>query len=390
MSSQLSALSPAELDRLEDALEDLELDSMLEELERDPGDPVIQRLTEYRELLQLSREALPLQEVPAGLLDGVMAEARQAASVAAVGGGPASTEKGSFWSRWRLSVWVPTLAFAGSAALLLLVLVPKGADEPAAANSAVARAEPGATAKDEARTADELADGRLALSELDRLEAEARGEGTRRGQGVEVGERAPDPAAAAVPLEEEQPAEPEPESEPESELAAADDEAASPKRAKRKATSAASGGAMPKPATKAPATAGGKGGGLPGSVPYGNAGSGGSQQEAKTDAKKDAPDPASELKRADADRRSGNCGLAKMRYDKLRQSDDAQIRGRALAGLGLCAAAAGNSTTAMKLFEQARASYPGVGSFIDAELAAIEAARANADEAEEQAVQSRD
>ena len=58
MSSRLD-LTPADLDRLEDALEDLELSSALDDAQGD--DPVAQRLSEYREILRIGREAMPLE-----------------------------------------------------------------------------------------------------------------------------------------------------------------------------------------------------------------------------------------------------------------------------------------------------------------------------------------
>lgn len=344
------SLAPAELDRLEDALEGLDLDGALDELEGD--DPVAQRLSEYREVLLLCREAMPLEEVPAGLLDGVLAEARTAATATPA----AAAAAPSFWARWRLGVWVPTLAFAGSAALLLLVLVPKRSDEPSASEAAVAKTDAAPSRADAKR--DAVPDGRLAFAEPEpeRLE----GEDAIRGGGVAIGERAPEPAPpAAVAVDEEQAEAPANEA---------------PADARRKAA-----GDMPKPKPKAPST----GKSAPSADPWsGGSAAGGAKPSAKDDdaAKEQKADDnglAAELARADADRRGGNCGLAKMRYDKLRKAD-ATVRARALAGLGLCATANGDTSTAKKLFEQARASDPGVSDFIDRELARLEDARANA------------
>lgn len=360
MSSPL-AFSPEQLDRLEDALEDLELDAAL--LDGDGDDPVVQRLADYRELLQLSRQALPLEDVPAGVLDGVLAQARQAASTAAAAPEP---ERRSFWARWRLGVWVPALAFAGSAALLLVVLVPK--DEPgrgeAAAVARSAADEPAAKEKAEAKAEE---DGRLAFGELSRQE-QAEGDGALRGQGLAIGERAPEPAAAdpAVPPEEAE------------EQPAADDEAAMPDRARRKATSTpkAVDPAKPKPNKKSPAgssggVGAGKGGAMPGSVPNAEPTAPSKDVGGGEDDKK-ASDGWSEISQADADRRGGRCGLAKMRYDKARKLDDAKVRARALAGLGLCEHAAGHAAEAKKLFAQARAADAGVSGFIDRELGAMD------------------
>jgi hypothetical protein len=354
MSSRLE-LGPADLDRLEDALEDLELRPALE-LEAD--DPVAQRLVEYRALLQLGRRALPLEEVPTGLLDGVLAQARQAVAAAAT-----VAPKPSFWARWRLGTWVPTLAFAGSAALLLLVLVPKG---EAPAPTAVAQSEPSAPpmAAAEPRASDE----RLAIAQLGRRDEAKQDEDALRGAGVAIGERAPE-AEPAPPVEE-------PEPEPAVDLEA---QAVTNGAGRRKAVAPGQGnaggatGSPPKPTSKAPPTSsGGKGKNDAKPDPLGA-----DPTPQKKDDKAAGEDLWPEISRADADRRSGSCGLAKMRYDKLRKADDPRVRARALAGLGLCEAAAGDLATAKKLFDQARAADPDVSVFIDGELATLERARAD-------------
>ncbi len=364
MSSRLE-LGPADLDRLEDALEDLE-----RELDPDADDPVAQRLVEYRALLQLSREAMPLEEVPAGVLDGVLAQARQAAAAGAVAATPAP----SFWARWRLSVWVPSLAFAGSAALLLLVLVPKQGDEPVAVAQAdrdVAKQEAEGSATPSAASPVEQAAGadqRLAFADPAAeavLDADA--EEPARGDGLSIGERAPDPAPPGAI--DEEPSADEPKG----------------KKADRKAagstapSSSGAGGASP-PQTKLP-SAPGPSKAKPSPKPEPTV------DPAKED-EKQANEEAelwSEIARADSDRRGGGCGLAKMRYDKLRKTDDSRVRARALAGLGLCEAAADSMSTAKKLFAQARAADPGVSGFIDTELARLESARSNTSDQANQA-----
>ena len=73
--------SPAELDLLEDALEDLEQEGALERwLEDDTSPALRERLEGYRSLLVASRDAMPLEDVPQGVLDEVFAEARRAAA----------------------------------------------------------------------------------------------------------------------------------------------------------------------------------------------------------------------------------------------------------------------------------------------------------------------
>jgi len=126
--------SPEQLDHLEDALERWTSDAA------DEGSPVLEdsllapniraRLTDYRALLALTRDELPMEDVPDALLASVLAEAHASASPQTrpvtrrelVPAGP------SLWERLRRSMLLPGFALAGSAALLLWVVQP--ADEP--------------------------------------------------------------------------------------------------------------------------------------------------------------------------------------------------------------------------------------------------------------------
>lgn len=142
-------LGPEELDRLEDALEGLE---SLEDLDAlaEPSEAVTRRLADFRLILQASREAMPLEEVPTGLLDGVLAEARMSsADIQTPADSPSPT---SFWSRLRKAWLIPGLAVAGSAALVLLLLQPtlQSAEPPAEEAGSVAVNETRAPAKQQA------------------------------------------------------------------------------------------------------------------------------------------------------------------------------------------------------------------------------------------------
>lgn len=117
-------LGPDELDRLEDALEGLE---SLDDL-GDPSPGVSARLADFKLILEASREALPLEEVPSGLLDGVLAEARMSAED--IQTPSESREVVGFWARMRKAWLVPGLAVAGSAALVLILLQPTMRAEP--------------------------------------------------------------------------------------------------------------------------------------------------------------------------------------------------------------------------------------------------------------------
>ena len=111
-------LRPEELDRLEDALELLEFADT-----EDPSPMVRERLGDFRTILQLSRSVLPMVDVPHGILDRVMAEAREAAEVpvlAPVAAAPAAEPVG-FWAKLRRFAVVPGVALAGAAALVLIM-----------------------------------------------------------------------------------------------------------------------------------------------------------------------------------------------------------------------------------------------------------------------------
>jgi tetratricopeptide (TPR) repeat protein len=113
-------LSSDELDRIEDALEDLEGIDAID----DASPRVRERLAAYRDLLALSREAMPLEEVPPAVLANVIAHAHEAVAEPAAIAQPAAEPRPSFWQRMRRSFLVPTLALAGTAALVLWIARP--------------------------------------------------------------------------------------------------------------------------------------------------------------------------------------------------------------------------------------------------------------------------
>jgi hypothetical protein len=121
----MAEFSPRELDQLEDALEGLEDLEDLSALGIAP--PLHDRLLDYQKVLRVSRDALPLEEVPGGLLDGVLAEARDAKA--------AEPERPGAWQRWRAAL-IPVFALAGTAAAVLWIVKPSepmvgSADTPA-------------------------------------------------------------------------------------------------------------------------------------------------------------------------------------------------------------------------------------------------------------------
>ncbi|MEM6990594.1 MAG: hypothetical protein AAF721_08860 [Myxococcota bacterium] len=306
--------TPEELDRIEDALEGLEGGHAIV----DPSPRVQDVLESYRGVLVASREALPLEEVPQGALAAVFAEANAAATappqVAAAAAPP--EKKPGFFERLRKSFLVPSLALAGSAALVLWISRPQddagGMDAPVAtASSDRAQPEARQTAKP---------------AEAEKSKAFA-GEANEQSLADEEDED-------AVPAAEPAPAAPAPDPEP------------TPDAAK----------AAP------PATAAGNSGlSKLGEVP---------NDDPKAVEQKKAEDsgPAWDVvERADRARQEGDCAAARSDYMIATEDDDAGVRARAYAGLGLCNALQGDDAGAEDSFERARGIDPGVDSFIRAE-----------------------
>lgn len=120
----MAEFNPDQLDILEDALEQLADCENLEGLGHDPT--LTARLGEYQDILQLSRTALAVEEPPAALLAGVMAEARQSGAAMQPAGERPSPKP--FFLRW-----LPAFALAASAAGVLWWMKPGVSTEIASA-----------------------------------------------------------------------------------------------------------------------------------------------------------------------------------------------------------------------------------------------------------------
>lgn len=374
----MSELSPAQLDQLEDALEDLELGGAGSGL-----DPLVEsRLGEYQQVLSLCRDAMPLQDVRPGLLDGVLAEAQASAPVAATAAQSQDQDSGRepWWKRFRLSVWVPALAVAGSAALVLLLVRPAAEQESASMSGPIAQADapPAAAAKAEAAAdankeqsaaaqpeiASEAANEILRDGLADASVEEARRGRLRFGDEQERGVAADEPSSAAEP-------EPEPEPVPEQKRDRKADDAelgglgkigGKGKRQQRppSSPSKASGGSS----TKTP---------KPNAEPQRPSPKAPASTPAKPGAVEEVTGAMSAIASGDKFRQKGDCGRARKKYASVRKDGSAEVRGRALAGLGLCELAAGHTDSAESLFRQARLASPKVGSFISRERKKIDA-----------------
>ncbi|MEX1367010.1 MAG: hypothetical protein AB1Z98_28035 [Nannocystaceae bacterium] len=309
--------SSAQLDILEDALEDIEHDGALERWLEDDPDPVLrQRLQDYRTLLVASRDALPLQEVPQGVLDDVLEQARQAAAAPIV-----AAASPSWWSRVRRSFLVPAVALAGTAMLVLWIGRPDEQstilDEPptveAVDASAVERAEsaPGSAAASTPTAAPALPRAGAAETAKDAAEGE-----------LEAVLEAPPPEPA-----------PEPDADADDGYR---DVAAGDANQGRMST-------------------------------FGEAPS----EEQKLAEDKGPAGPATGrwdlISLGDRARQANDCVAARDEYAVALEDDDPRVRARAFAGIGLCDLQAGDGAAADSNFERGRELDDAIDGFIDSQ-----------------------
>jgi hypothetical protein len=306
----VAEFDPRQLDQLEDALEHLDDHDLADHddsLEL-PAE-LIERLSEYQDVLALCRDAFPLESPPEELLIGVIAEAREVSrrprtrDVDRYGGWR------RFWERWRGTV-VPGFALATTAVVVLWVL------DPAADLEQVT----------ELSSSSELED-RSVEAELERTQAAGESSNTAK---------ADEPERADQPGQTEQPAvePPDPTSDEQGSDAI---EAIQPK---------------PKTSEKAPTKS--------------------KLDDTYEPAPEPAPTPMSKdetwtnLERADSLRRAGNCDRARSTYDDvIAASSDASAIGQAKAGIGLCFEQDRRDSEAAKWFEDARGDSPGIDAWID-------------------------
>lgn len=313
--------APHELDRIEDALESLEFAPA-----HDDAAPMVRRrLDDYRSILALSRQAMPMVEVPRGLLDGVLAQARAAADAPAVAAAPSlAPERPSFWSRLRKAALIPGVALAGTAALVL-VMVQGERSESVATAPAPARtdeAQPASAAAPTPTVTESSRGVRFQASEGEAQDAAAQRPGV-------AGSATPEPTAApaapvtTTPRELEQKLEEAPQEE-----LSADDLAPSKKSAEK----------VPPVADE--------------------------QQRKPADGD---PPRWDIIARGDRARHRGDCESARSEYSLALGDADARVQARAHAGLGLCDAMGGDRKSADAAYKLARDLDGEIASFIDTE-----------------------
>jgi tetratricopeptide (TPR) repeat protein len=259
--------------------------------------------------------------VPPGLLDSVFAAALEPAADEELGVAPmaGTADRKSWWARFRKTLLLPALAVAGSAALILVIVQPTADDLGSVAiNEKRDDAQKGAAAE-RSLEAPAAADG----APTDLLEAEA------------------EDAAAAEPA------------------AAAPDAA---KELVEIATSRSS-SKTPAPATTPAQVAGGD-------VASGVVDRKKAEEQAQSEAKTKNDDGEADtprwdaISRGDRARRDGDCATAKAEYETALSDSDDRVQARANAGLGMCEAKLGRSSSAQELYERARNLDPEIDSFI--------------------------
>lgn len=320
--------SPAELDRLEDALERWTADDEPAPVPEDSSlsPRMRERLASYRELMTMSRAEMALEEVPEGLLAGVLAEAARSGAApvrdvkddfkVATGVGA----RVGFWERLRRSMLLPGVALAGSAALLLWMVQPDERNAASfdlqAANTAPARL---ATSPGPApAAAQEPAPGGVAA------------EAARQEKAADEG-FAPAAAPAPAPIEAE---------------------ADAMKESKLDSKSAAG---RPKPRKpEMPVD-------LPGEYLPG-------LEEVPADASADKDELRDTLESADKARRKGRCSEAiKIYLSAMGMSGPRDEQARARAGYALCLQSQGDDATASKYFDIASKLSPGSDAWVKRE-----------------------
>ncbi|GEM_PF-4464238 len=408
--------SPPELDRLEDALERLGRFDRGEWADDLPTN-IQQRLQEYRNVLSLTRAALPIESVADDVLVGVLDQARQAVtnpSVASDVRGPSQERPTARTSWFRHKFWVPLLALAGTAALVLVVVRP-GVDrnavikdmtrapeasavreEPSPAATRGAKLEADAYNQPVAEAVPAPSEARSGLSGDDTTpraqagteaqkdmrgpspfpgsDGRARTKGARKNERLEgfgsVGSAANVPAGeSSVSLTE---AEEKSRGRSGASMESLRDDAPAdatrpPSSSSSPSNRAASSPSSPsKPVASSPSplerkstqTAGAAESAAPAPAPSPD-----TDQVARTD---DTPWPT--LQHADTQRRNGRCDLARAAYRRLLRHQG-EVLARAHAGLGLCDEREANHTAAAQSYARARTAWSSIDRFIASERA---------------------
>lgn len=315
---QVAEFDPRQLDQLEDALEHLDDHDLSDHESLDLPAELVERLSEYQDVLALCRDAFPLESPPDELLTGVIAEARE------VSGRPRVRDAGQrgnwrrFWERWRGTV-VPGFALATTAVVMLWVLDPDAQLESASELSSATELDDGSVEADLERT-QPAGESSNETSDVAKSDEPDQPKSEQPGQADQPEIEAPDPTAAKQ----------------------APDTSEASERTEPKPSAAG------KPPTKS------------------------KLDDSYDHAPEPTPTPMSKdetwtsLERADSARRAGNCDRARTLYDDvIAASSDALAIAQAKGGIGLCFEQDRRDTEAAKWFDDARAASPGIDAWIN-------------------------
>ncbi|RMG99824.1 MAG: hypothetical protein D6705_02085 [Deltaproteobacteria bacterium] len=358
-----SMLSPEDLDRLEDALDDPRRAAELP--------PALRALHDrYVHIEAQARQAIEATEVPPDLEARILgAVRRELERVPVPPEGPrpeTTTPADNEVTRRRPRWWMPLLAVAGAAVIVLVWTKTTPEADPARAieSRTVHEAEfeaeplPAAAPDDAPATTREHTKARPPV-------AESQGAaGGRKGERVDH-----DESYGGLPLPQEAATVEEP-------AAGGGSRAAPAKRKKRRARRSAPGGGLAPDTLDdvpgAPAAAGvkrpaakGASSRAPGTESQQGRGAAAPEQAADGSQEDELALSWKTLARADRDRRRGRCDRAEPVYAKLTRAGDRRLAARAHAGLGLCAEARGGDGASS--FARARALDSQIDAFIDAE-----------------------
>ncbi len=314
-------LTPEDLDNIEDALELCEADDFT--APSTMSEAAVTRLSEYRDILAMSREALTLEDVPEGLLDGVLAEAAKTQPERPV----VAPKPEGFWSRLRKSFVLPSFAVVATAVAVLMLVQP-----------------------DDAQQLDAVAPAPVHQAEA-----------TKSKSVEQSATQMPGAAAAADKREDDAPAD-EPEADAEEELAK-EAEAGDYGAAQQRASGGMANTMHAPPPARAKRS--------PSQTKADAAPAPAEQKQQAPALMLDKEELIPMLEQADNYRRQDVCPKAIPLYEQI-LPDSGYYGGRAAAGLGLCAYRKGNQKSAEAYFLQARGKSGSVQSWIDTELEKFE------------------
>ena len=315
----MAEFSPSELDQIEDLLEDLEAGAGVAHPQLSLA--ARERLDEYRDILALSREAMPLEEPDPNLLAGVIAEARQGAFNATttatgvlVGARERSDQDADLVRPSWFRRWIPAMALAASAAAVLFILRPGGHDESAGeAPTGLAQNDSPASSPETVPTP-----GSVDADKVARASAEEPGAEGLEEEAIEVDSEPDEDAAAPAPSVEPAP------------------------KAPQKTASKSRPGANAKPQL--------------------------AEEPAQEEPTLDKDQAWGDLVRAHALRRRGECRGARSLYRGLEHEGlKDNVRAQALAGRGLCDEFDGEESAAEASYSKARSIRLDIDGWIEAE-----------------------